>query len=87
MFALLSEPALTQATTQTLHEAAGLALGSFPAVLGDLEQCGLVIRRGWGKGWHVRDWGQLLEMWTSHYPVRLRPRLRRLRFRSPGQGL
>jgi len=87
VFALLSEPALTQATTQTLHEAAGLALGSVPAVLGDLEQCGLVIRRGWGKGWHVPNWSQLLEMWTSHYPVRLRPRLRRLRFRSPGQGL
>lgn len=87
VFALLSQPALTQATTQALHEAAGVALGTVPAVLGDLEQRGLLVRRGWGKGWHVPNWSQLLEMWASHYPVRLRPRLRRLRFRSPGQGL
>ena len=87
VFALLSQPALAQATTQTLHEAAGVALGSVPAVLGDLEHRGLLMRRGWGKGWHVRDWSRLLEMWTSEYPVRLRPRLRCLRFRSPGQGL
>jgi hypothetical protein len=87
VFALLSEPALTLATTQILHEAAGVALGSVPAVLGDLEQRGLLVRRGWGKGWHVRNWSQLLEMWASEYPVRLRPRLRSLRFRSPGQGL
>lgn len=87
VFALLSQPVLCQGTTQALHEAAGIGLGSVPAVLGDLEQRGLLVRRGWGKGWQVRDWNQLLEMWASHYPVRLRPRLRSLSFRSPGQGL
>lgn len=87
VFALLSQPALAKATTQTLREAAGVALGSVPAVLGDLEQRGFIVRRGWGQGWHVRDWSRLLEMWTSEYPVRLKPRLRSLRFCSPGQGL
>lgn len=87
VFALLSEPALAQATTQTLHQAAGVGLGTVPAVLGDLEQQGLLVRRGWGQGWQVRDWSRLLDAWAVHYPVRLRPRLRSLRFRSPGQGL
>ena len=61
-------------------------MGTVPAVLGDLEQRGLLVRRGRGQGWQVRDWGQLLDEWAGHYPLRLRPRLRSLRFRSPGQA-
>ena len=57
-----------------------------PAVLGDLEQRGLLNRIGWGKGWNVRRWQLLLEEWTTQYPIALRPKLRSFRFRSPGQG-
>jgi hypothetical protein len=87
VFALLSDPALATATSQVLHQAAGVSLGSVPAVLGDLEQRGLLVRIGWGKGWQVRDWRQLLDEWARQYPLVLRPKLRSLRFRSPGQGL
>ncbi len=86
VFALLSEPALLKATSQVLHQAARVSLGSVPAVLGDLEQRGLLIRVGWGKGWQVRDWRPLLNEWAQQYPLVLRPKLRGFRFRSPGQG-
>lgn len=86
VFALLSAPTLTTATSQVLHRAAGVSLGSVPAVLGDLEQRGMLIRIGWGKGWQVRDWRPLLDEWTRQYPLTLRPKLRSFRFRSPGQG-
>lgn len=87
VFALLSNPALTMATTQMLQEATGVSMGTVPAVLGDLEQQGQLVRLGWGKGWQVRNWRQLLDEWALHYAVRLRPRLHSYRFRSPGQGL
>lgn len=86
VFALLSDPALLKATSPVLREAAGVSLGSVPAVLGDLEQRGLLNRIGWGKGWNVRRWQLLLEEWTTQYPIALRPKLRSFRFRSPGQG-
>lgn len=86
VFALLSEPALLRATSQVLRHAAGVSLGSVPAVLGDLEQRGLLLRVGWGKGWQVPRWQPLLEEWTTQYPLVLRPKLRSFRFRSPGQG-
>jgi len=86
VFALLSDPALAKATSQVLHQVAGVALGSVPAVLGDLEQRGQLVRLGWGKGWQVRDWRQLLDEWAKQYPLVLRPKLRSFRFRSPGQG-
>ena len=86
VFALLSDPALIKATSQVLHQAAGVSLGSVPAVLGDLEQRGMLIRIGWGKGWQVRDWRPLIDEWAKQYPLTLRPKLRSFRFRSPGQG-
>jgi hypothetical protein len=86
VFALLSDPGLLKATSPMLREAAGVSLGSVPAVLGDLEQRGLLLRIGWGKGWQVPRWQPLLEAWTTQYPLVLRPKLRRFRFRSPGQG-
>lgn len=87
VFALLSQPALAKATTQALQQASGVSMGSIPAVLGDLEQRGVLVRLGWGRGLQVRDWSRLLDEWALHYAVRLRPRLRSMRFRSPGQGL
>ena len=86
VFALLSDPALIKATSQVLHQTAGVSLGSVPAVLGDLEQRGMLIRIGWGKGWQVRDWRPLIDEWAKQYPLTLRPKLRSFRFRSPGQG-
>jgi hypothetical protein len=86
VFALLSDPGLLKATSPVLREAAGVSLGSVPAVLGDLEQRGLLLRIGWGKGWQVPRWQPLLEAWTTQYPLALRPKLRSFRFRSPGQG-
>lgn len=62
-------------------------MGSVPGVLGDLEQQRLVRRLGWGKGCAVPNWGLLLDRWAADYPRILRPKLRSLRFRSPGQGL
>lgn len=87
VFALLSQPALITGTSKTLQAASGVALGSVPAVLGDLEQQGLLRRLGWGKGCAVPSWGLLLNRWAADYPRILRPKLRSLRFRSPGQGL
>ncbi len=86
VFALLSKTGLLKATSAVLREAAGVSLGSVPAVLGDLEQRGLLLRIGWGKGWNVPRWQPLLEEWTTQYPIALRPKLRSFRFRSPGQG-
>jgi hypothetical protein len=86
VFALLSNPGLLKGTSPALREAAGVSLGSVPAVLGDLEQRGLLIRIGWGKGWQVPRWQPLLEEWSTQYPLALRPKLRSFRFRSPGQG-
>lgn len=87
VFALLSKPALITGTSQTLQAASAVALGSVPSVLGDLEQQGLLRRLGWGKGCAVLHWGLLLDRWAADYPRILRPKLRSLRFRSPGHGL
>ena len=87
VFALLSKPELISATSKTLQAASGVALGSVPGVLGDLERQGLLRRLGWGKGCAVSNWGLLLDRWGADYPNTLRPKLRSLRFRSPGQGL
>lgn len=87
VFALLSQPDLISATSKTLQAASGVALGSVPGVLGDLERQGLLRRLGWGKGCAVPNWGLLLDRWTADYPNTLRPKLRSLRFRSAGQGL
>ena len=87
VFALLSQPALITGTSKTLQAASGVALGSVPGVLGDLERQGLLRRLGWGKGCAVPNWGLLLDRWAADYPRILRPKLRSLRFRSPGQGL
>ena len=87
VFAVLSTPPLITGTSKTLQAASGVAMGSVPGVLGDLEQQGLVRRLGWGKGCAVPNWGLLLDRWAADYPRILRPKLRSLRFRSPGQGL
>lgn len=84
VFVLLRNPGLLKATSPVLREAAGVSLGSVPAVLGDLEQRGLLLRIGWGKSWQVLRWQTLLEAWTRQYPLTLRPKLRSFRFRSPG---
>lgn len=87
VFALLCDPALTHANSQSLKEAAGVGLASVSAVVGDLEARGQLADLGWGKGWQVRSWSRLLDDWVQHYPLKLRPKLRSYRFRSPGQGL
>ena len=87
VFAVLSTPPLITGTSKTLQAASGVAMGSVPGVLGDLEQQGLVRRLGWGKGCAVPNWGLLLDRWAADYPRILRPKLRSLHFRSPGQGL
>lgn len=82
IFALLSQPALLQASYRQLSEVATIASGSIKAILDALEARGY-----W---WYSEADGpqlvrrhMLLNDWVSGYAGRLRPKLRSLRFSSP----
>ncbi len=73
-FALLCNPQLAQAGYREIARQAGVALGTVGHVVDDLR------KRYYLLGRELRNAGQLLEDWVTHYPVALRPKLQPTRF-------
>ena len=70
MFALLCDPALANATQRTIAASAGVALGSIPAVLADLQQAGHMAELKQGRRLAANK--RLLDEWALAYARRLR---------------
>ncbi|WP_296228635.1 type IV toxin-antitoxin system AbiEi family antitoxin [Ralstonia sp. UBA689] len=79
-FALLSAPALLQASYRDIAQAAGIALGSVGAVFADLAARGLLIESPKGRRWAAPE--RVLDEWVASYPTVLRPKLHARRFRA-----
>ncbi len=72
LFALLCEPALANATQREIAARAGVALGSVPAALQDLQQQGHLAVLG--KQRRLQTSRRLLDAWAQAYARRLRPK-------------
>ncbi len=70
MFALLCDPALANSTQRAIAASAGVALGSIPAVLADLQQAGHLAELK--KGRRLAADKRLLDEWALTYARRLR---------------
>jgi len=94
-FALLCDPKLAEANYREIAKRAGVALGVAGPILKDLERRGQLIqperKRGPKKGdrqaprfirYGLTNPEQLLNEWTTHYPIRLRPKLHPRRFEA-----
>jgi hypothetical protein len=71
-FALLCEPALANATLREIAACAGVALGSVPAALQDLQEQGHLAVLG--KQRSLQTSRRLLDAWAQAYARRLRPK-------------
>jgi len=72
-FALLSQPQLLADSYRNIATAAGVALGSVGPCLQDLKQRGY-LHLGKKSGKWI-DPNRMVEEWTTHYPITLRPKL------------
>lgn len=73
IFALLCDPALTNATQRAIAASAGVALGSIPAVLADLQQAGYLVELKQGRRLAANK--RLLDEWALTYARRLRAKV------------
>jgi hypothetical protein len=72
LFALLCEPALANATHRAIAARAGVALGSVPAALQDLQEQGYLAVLGQQRS--LQTSRRLLDAWAQAYARRLRPK-------------
>jgi len=72
LFALICDPALADAPHRAIAAAAGVALGTVPAVLADLRQTGHLLAAG--KRRRLVATRRLLDEWALAYARRLRPK-------------
>jgi hypothetical protein len=82
VFALLIRPQLADVRLRELAAETGVALGTVAAVIEDLTARGHVTPQGSDEK-RLLDPRRLAEEWTLLYPVRLRPKLLRGRYRAP----
>jgi hypothetical protein len=78
MFALLCDPALANATQRAIAAGAGVALGSIPAVLADLQQAGHMAELKQGRRLAANK--RLLDEWSLTYARRLRAKTLRMTY-------
>lgn len=86
IFALLCRPELARATYRQIAAAAGVALGTVGPVFKDLE-ARAILRAATGRVRTLLDPRQLLDEWTTHYPIALRPKLNPRRFQADPERL
>ena len=72
LFALLTAPALAEGPQRQIAAAAGVALGSVPGILGDLQREGHLLVTGKHRRLHPTK--RLLDEWAYDYARRLRPK-------------
>lgn len=78
-FTLLCRPALLNAPYREIAEAAGVALSTVGGVFADLERRGLLVGDKGTRRLVARE--RLVDEWTTTFPIKLRPKLHRQRFR------
>jgi len=83
VFAILCKPELLNAPYRDIVAAARVALGAVGWVFFDLHGRGYVMGGMRTRDRHVLEPGRLVEEWVTTYPIRLRPKLNRQRFRAP----
>lgn len=80
IFALLCVPDLIRLPYREIARQSGVALGTITNIIKDLEKLGYLYRsKKKGLVWENRQ--QLIEQWVNAYPLSLRPKLKRQRFR------
>lgn len=72
LFALLTAPGLAEGPQRQMAAAAGVALGSVPGILNDLQRGGHLLAAG--KHRRLRPTKRLLDEWAYDYARRLRPK-------------
>jgi hypothetical protein len=82
VFALLCKPELLNARYREIVAAAGVALGAVGWVFFDLQGRGYVLGGRRARSRRLLEPGRLLEEWVTNYPIKLRPKLNRHRFRA-----
>lgn len=81
-FALICNPALTEAPQRAIVAAAGVALGVIPAVLADLQPAGHLLVQG--KKRRLNATKRFLYAWALDYARRLRPKTLQATYVTPG---
>ncbi len=81
LFALLCEPALANATHRDIAARAGVALGSVPATLRDLQEQGHLAVLGNQR--RLQTSRRLLDAWAQTYARRLRPKILKGLYTTP----
>ena len=80
-FALICNPALAEAPHRAIAAAAGVALGTIPAVLVDLQQAGHLLVQGRQRRLNATK--RFLDAWALDYARRLRPKTLRATYVTP----
>lgn len=84
VFALLSAPSLVGSPQRAIAKAAGVALGSVPAVLEGLTELGFLMESKGAQ--HLIQRERLLQQWTESYARVLEPTLEMGRFSAASAG-
>lgn len=85
LFALLCDPELAKAPQRAIAATAGVALGTVPAVMKDLQRAGHLLRMKQQR--RLQPTKRLLDEWAAAYANQLRPRTLRGRYKMGGFAL
>jgi hypothetical protein len=80
---LLCRPELLNAPYREIVAAAGVALGTVAWAFFDLQGRNYVIGGKQTRNRRLLEPGRLIDEWVTTYPIKLRPKLNRQRFRAP----
>lgn len=83
VFAVLTRPALLQASYRQIADAANVALGSVGTIFAEMAARGMLLESGRTGQRRLAAPGVLVDEWVSAYPAVLRPKLHAQRFRAP----
>ncbi|WP_439687251.1 type IV toxin-antitoxin system AbiEi family antitoxin [Cupriavidus oxalaticus] len=86
IFALVSRPALLQATYREIAQASGVALGAVGTVFRELAERGWLLEDPATRHRRLTAPERMLDEWVANYPSILRPRLQVGRFAAPDPG-
>ncbi len=83
VFAVLTRPALLQASYREIADAANIALGSVGPIFRELMARGMLQQSGRSGQRRLAAPGVLVDEWVAAYPAVLRPKLHAQRFQAP----
>lgn len=85
VFTLLCKPEMLNAPYREIEKVAGIALGTIGLVFNDLEARGFTLGGIQKANRKLIQTEKLIQEWVTNYPIKLRPKLNKQKFRAPNQ--